>query len=114
MPYLSPLIHRHIRETIRFRILLSIDMCKHYLSSPYSYRFEDRRGDFFEFYIFDLIVSWELFDDEEAVRSQFDLGRSEFYRSSDTEKCSCVLCDIIGRMTDILILLFDDRAILRR
>ena len=89
-------------------------MSEYDLSSPYSYRFEDRRGDFFEFWIFDLIVPWELLDDEEAISSQLDLSGSELDRSSDAEESRCILCDIIGRMTDILILLFDDRTILRR
>ncbi len=89
-------------------------MCEYDLSSPHSYRFEDFRGDFFEFWIFYLVVACELFDDEEAICSEFDRGRSEFDRTSDAEEGSRVFCDIIGRMTDIFVLLLDDTPILRR
>ncbi len=106
--FLHPsLIHRHIRESIRFFIGFSIDMDEADISSPFGYRFFYVSCQFFEFCIFDLVLSGELLHEEFTICSELHHIRTELDRSSDTEKCCGIFGDIIGRMTDIFVSFFE-------
>ncbi len=87
-------------------------MSEFYFSSPWSYIFPNFDSNLLEFYIFDLIPSSELLDDELRIRPELYLCRTEFDGTSDAEKCGTIFGDIIGRMTDILMTFLDRDSLL--
>lgn len=107
------LVHCYIRESICFCIVLAIDVCKSSFSSPAREGFMDLQPDFFELWVFDLVVSRELLDHELGVCAEFYLCCTEFYSTLYTKESTSILCDIIGGNTEIFVPTLCDSSIER-